>query len=204
MHPSLSTISINQMNDIKLWSHTKNLNNLVFLNKSKVEIKQLLNCVNCLSDSIVLNNFCNLILWKSEDKIRASASSPIIKVNLKKIIDFANQNRNEAIGLIDTYFIHKFKFSNKIKRVETETPGMIIDRLSIINLKLYHLDFYSTCIGQSFDIEYRERKKILNLQKKDLISKHKLSMNLYKNKLCIFRVYSPQKFYNEKRFFESK
>ena len=204
MLPSLPSISVIQINDIKLWNLTKKLNNISILNRSKVEIKELLSCVNCLSDSIILNNYCNLILWKSEDKIRASACSPIIKVNLKKIIDFANQNRNEAIGLIDTYFIHNFNFNNKIKRVETETPGMIIDRLSIINLKLYHLDLYSTCIGQSFDIEYRERRKILNLQKKDLIAKYKFSMNLYKNKLCLFRVYSPQKFYNEKRFFESK
>ena len=204
MLPSLSSISITQTNYIKLWNSTKKLNNLLILNRSKEEIKKLFRSVNCLSDSVNLNNYCNLILWKSEDKIRAITCSPINKVNLKKLIDFANLNRNEAIGLIDTYFIGKFNFNKKIKRVETETPGMIIDRLSIINLKLYHLDKYSACIGESFDVEYRERKKILNLQKKDLVKKYKFTMNLYKNKSCIFRVYSPQKFYNEKRFFESK
>src|SRR5690554_5093046 len=87
------------------------------------------------------NNMWNFLLWHEEDIARIKDIDPLRIVQAKRNIDQYNQSRNNAIEKIDewilTYLHHKnIRFSDKL---HSETPGMMIDRLSIMALKRYHM-----------------------------------------------------------------
>jgi type II secretory pathway component PulF len=60
---------------------------------------------------------------------------------LKRRIDSSNQDRTDLVELIDSYFFDKYK-DVQIKSsaiINTESPAWAIDRLSILHLKIYHM-----------------------------------------------------------------
>lgn len=60
---------------------------------------------------------------------------------LKRKIDASNQDRTDLVEYIDSYFLEKYR-SVEIKEgatINTESPAWAIDRLSILALKIYHM-----------------------------------------------------------------
>lgn len=80
------------------------------------------------------------VQWHLEDIIRDPSNKPEDIFGTKQKIDKSNQNRTDLVELIDDYFFDKFKDIEKKKdaRINTESLGWAIDRLSILNLKVYH------------------------------------------------------------------
>ncbi len=80
------------------------------------------------------------VQWHLEDIIRDPYISPEEAVKIKRKIDSSNQHRTDLVELIDDYLYDKFKSieTKANARINTESPGWAIDRLSILNLKLYH------------------------------------------------------------------
>lgn len=85
----------------------------------------------------------NFMLWHEEDKARIPDASDQQIAQVKRSIDRLNQLRNDWIERIDDELqAHLEEQGVRLKKMAikcTETPGSAIDRLSIMSLRLYHL-----------------------------------------------------------------
>ena len=82
------------------------------------------------------------IQWHLEDIIRVPDISPDEALKIKRRIDSSNQDRTDIVEDLDDYFFEKYSNSNpsKLAILNTETPAWAIDRLSILALKIYHMN----------------------------------------------------------------
>ena len=62
-------------------------------------------------------------------------------MQIKRRIDKSNQDRTDLVELIDSYFLDKYKEVKVLDNavINTESPAWAIDRLSILALKIYHM-----------------------------------------------------------------
>ena len=81
------------------------------------------------------------IQWAYEDIIRDPNIDPESALKLKRMIDASNQERTDMVEFIDGYFLDVFKDVEPISsaKVNSESPAWAIDRLSILALKIYHM-----------------------------------------------------------------
>lgn len=86
-------------------------------------------------------NWIDTVQWHYEDIIRDPDIDPVAALALKRQIDSSNQDRTDLVEFIDSYFLNKYQ-SVKIKHnatINTESPAWALDRLSILALKIYHM-----------------------------------------------------------------
>jgi hypothetical protein len=85
----------------------------------------------------------NFQLWHEEDIARSPEVGDSGVARAKRNIDRWNQCRNDAIEQIDDWIAHQLEQQAVVPlpgaRWNTETPGNAIDRLSVLSLRLYHL-----------------------------------------------------------------
>ncbi len=85
--------------------------------------------------------FINCFQWHLEDACRIHYQAPLRLAHLKQAIDQSNQRRVTKIDEIDQYVlsqIHQQRPEPFNVPVALITPGNLIDRLSILELKKYH------------------------------------------------------------------
>lgn len=82
---------------------------------------------------------CNFELWHEEDRARRDDQGFEFVYRAKRNIDQWNQRRNDCIERIDAWFAERSPTFHAGTPMNSETPGMIIDRLSILALKNYHM-----------------------------------------------------------------
>ena len=90
---------------------------------------------------LYLKNWIDTVQWHLEDIIRDPHIDPVAALALKRRIDSSNQDRTDLVELIDSYFFDKYK-DVQIKShaiINTESPAWAMDRLSILHLKIYHM-----------------------------------------------------------------
>lgn len=90
---------------------------------------------------LYLKNWIDTVQWHLEDIIRNPAIDPVGALKIKRRIDKSNQERTDLVELIDSYFLDQYK-DVKITsdaKINTESPAWAIDRLSILALKIYHM-----------------------------------------------------------------
>jgi hypothetical protein len=83
----------------------------------------------------------NYDLWHTEDEARRPGATEAQIVDVKRRIDATNQLRNdlsEKIDLALLEFIATQGLPNSAAPLNSESPGLIVDRLSILALKIYH------------------------------------------------------------------
>ena len=87
-------------------------------------------------------NSIDTIQWHLEDIVRRPDLSSEELVAVKRRIDRLNQERTDTVEQMDDYFLDYFsKFSKKATaRMHSETPAWLLDRMSILCLKIYHMD----------------------------------------------------------------
>lgn len=80
--------------------------------------------------------------WHMEDVIRDPAIDPVAALELKRRIDRSNQERTDLVEEIDDYFRRKYADVKPAAdaTINTETPAWAVDRLSILALKIYHMN----------------------------------------------------------------
>ncbi|MCK5441612.1 MAG: DUF4254 domain-containing protein [Maribacter sp.] len=86
-------------------------------------------------------NWIDTVQWHYEDIIRDPDIDPEEALLLKRQIDSSNQDRTDLVEYIDSYFLLKYE-SVEIRDnaiINTESPAWAIDRLSILALKIYHM-----------------------------------------------------------------
>jgi hypothetical protein len=79
----------------------------------------------------------NFELWHEEDKARAPEVTDAEIARVKRSIDGLNQRRNDLVEKMDAWLIERLE-QNAAAPLNSETPGLMIDRLSILALKIYH------------------------------------------------------------------
>ncbi|MDR1698453.1 MAG: DUF4254 domain-containing protein [Prevotellaceae bacterium] len=90
---------------------------------------------------LFLKNWIDTVQWHLEDIIRNPAIDPVEALVIKRRIDKSNQERTDLVELIDSFFLDMYK-AVKIQpdaKINTESPAWAIDRLSILALKIYHM-----------------------------------------------------------------
>lgn len=112
------------------------------------------------------NNHWNFLLWHEEDIARIPDIEPEKMLVTKRKIDRYNQLRNNSIEKIDEWILAFLtsKIVNQGKALHSETPGMMIDRLSIMNLKLYHMQKETTRRSASPLHKARCKEKVIILK----------------------------------------
>ena len=90
---------------------------------------------------LYLKNYIDTVQWHLEDIVRDPNIDPLEGIALKRRIDKSNQERTDLVEKIDDYFLHQFKEVNTQTNatVNTESPAWAIDRLSILELKIWHM-----------------------------------------------------------------
>lgn len=85
----------------------------------------------------------NYLLWHEEDIARSPDVPDSEIARVKRSIDRLNQQRNDWIEKVDDHLSDLLAASNvkpqESAKLNTETPGAAIDRLSILALRIYHL-----------------------------------------------------------------
>jgi hypothetical protein len=90
---------------------------------------------------LYLKNHIDTVQWHLEDIVRDPNIDPVEGIALKRRIDRSNQERTDLVEKIDDYFLHLFKDAvvSPDAKVNTESPAWAIDRLSILALKIWHM-----------------------------------------------------------------
>lgn len=86
----------------------------------------------------------NFLLWHEEDIARSPDVGDTRIAEVKRKIDGHNQNRNDWIEKIDDWLTEQLDMHGLVPEknapMNTETPGSVIDRLSIMALRIYHME----------------------------------------------------------------
>lgn len=86
-------------------------------------------------------NWIDTVQWHYEDLIREPSIDPVAALVLKRKIDASNQDRTDMVEYIDSYFLQEFSSVEHQQgaTINTESPAWAIDRLSILAIKIYHM-----------------------------------------------------------------
>jgi hypothetical protein len=90
---------------------------------------------------LYLKNWIDTVQWHLEDIIRDPKIDPAEALGIKRWIDRSNQERTDVVEYIDSYFLEKYSKTAPAADagINTESPAWAIDRLSILALKIYHM-----------------------------------------------------------------
>jgi len=156
---------------------------------------------NKLEHLLYLKNWIDTVQWHLEDIIRNPAIDPAEALVIKRRIDYSNQERTDVVEFIDSYFLDQYK---SIKpqpdaSVNTESPAWAIDRLSILALKIYHMNAEVTRPGASEEhIATCQNKLAVLLEQRADLSKaiDELLRDIERGKKYM-KVYKQMKMYND-------
>ena len=145
----------------------------------------------------------NFELWHEEDKARDPAASAQEIVGVKRNIDGFNKERTDTIEAVDELLLRQLA-EGGVKPgadspLHSETLGSIIDRLTILALRIYHMkeETLREDADEAHRQKCRERLKVLAEQERDLSD----CLRALLEELCSgrkrFKIYRQMKMYND-------
>ena len=150
---------------------------------------------------LYLKNWIDAVQWHLEDIIRNPSIDPAEALMIKRRIDKSNQDRTDLVELIDSFFLDQYK---KVKvlpnaTINTESPAWAVDRLSILILKIYHMqqEVDRTDTTPEHNDKCKEKLRVLFEQKKDLcMALDQLLADISAGRKYM-KVYKQMKMYND-------
>ncbi len=141
------------------------------------------------------------VQWHYEDIIRDPNIDPVSAIKLKRQIDASNQDRTDMVEFIDSYFLEKFK-DVKAKTnatINSESPAWALDRLSILALKIYHMDEEAnrSDASQEHRIKCQSKLDVLLEQRIDLSEAIDQLLKDIESGDKFMKVYKQMKMYND-------
>ena len=139
--------------------------------------------------------------WHYEDIIRDKNIDPVAALKLKRQIDASNQDRTDMVEYIDSYFLEKYKdvTPKEDATINSESPAWAIDRLSILALKIYHMDeeVQRDDASQEHKMKCKAKLDVLLEQRVDLSTAINQLLNDIENGEKYMKVYKQMKMYND-------
>lgn len=151
--------------------------------------------------SIAANHRCNHLLWNEEDQARRTDVPDSAIAASKRAIDGYNQLRNDAVERIDETLL--MRLAGVSPRADawhnSETAGSMIDRLSILALKIHHMRMQTlrTDAAPAHVASCTERLHRLERQRDDLARCLDTLLGRAAEGAAFWRVYRQFKMYND-------
>lgn len=146
-------------------------------------------------------NRIDAVQWHLEDIIRDPEIDPVAALALKRRIDRSNQERTDMVEELDTYFrtIYADVKPAPDATINTESPAWAIDRLSILALKIYHMEAEVNRADATAEHRARCAAKlaVLTEQRADLISAIDCLLDDIATGRKYMKVYRQMKMYND-------
>jgi hypothetical protein len=149
--------------------------------------------------AVLAQHRANFDLWHEEDKARDPSATDAQTASVKHAIDAVNQRRNDLVEAIDRLLLAEAGHQNEDAPLHSETPGMIVDRLSILSLKLYHTQ-EEACRATATDAHRQrnlERLAVLGEQRDDLAACLDRLWREIQAGARRFKLYRQMKMYND-------
>lgn len=141
------------------------------------------------------------VQWHYEDLIRDPTISPEDALALKRKIDASNQDRTDTVEYVDSYFLDLFDNiePKSDAKINTESPAWGIDRLSILALKIYHMNEEAnrTHASEKHQMACKAKLNVLLEQRKDLSLAIDQLLEDIKVGDKYMKVYKQMKMYND-------
>ncbi|MCX2429387.1 DUF4254 domain-containing protein [Pedobacter sp. GR22-10] len=154
-----------------------------------------------LEHLLYVKNWIDTAQWHMEDVVRNPNIDPAEGLSWKRRIDAQNQVRTDMVEFIDGYFLNLYRGITALPdaKINTESPAWAIDRLSILALKIYHMQ--EEAERETASAEHREqcqaKLNILLSQREDLsTSIDQLLADIEAGKKYM-KVYKQMKMYND-------
>lgn len=154
-----------------------------------------------LEHMLYAKNWIDTVQWHLEDLIRNPEIDPAAGMELKRRIDSSNQKRTDMVERIDDYFAREFAHVTPAPaaRINSETPAWLLDRMSILVLKIYHMD--EQAHRKDADERHRQqcvaRLNVLLEQKDDMRQAFDELVDDIAHGVRRFKVYRQMKMYND-------
>lgn len=154
-----------------------------------------------LEHLLYLKNWIDTVQWHLEDIIRDPVIDPAAALAVKRRIDRSNQERTDVVEYIDGYFLQKFKDIRPAKdaTINTESPAWALDRLSILALKIYHMqaEINRPDASEEHKITCQQKLNTLLEQRKDLSQAIDDLLKEIEQGKKYMKVYKQMKMYND-------
>ena len=146
-------------------------------------------------------NWIDAVQWHLEDIIRDPNIDPVEALKLKRRIDASNQERTDMVEYLDSYFLDLYKDvkTNEDTPLNTETPAWAFDRLSILQLKIYHMEqeVKRTDVPKEHIQKCQEKLDVLLQQEIDLSTAIEQLLQDFATGRKKMKVYKQMKMYND-------
>ena len=156
---------------------------------------------NSIDHLLYRKNWIDTVQWHYEDLIRDPEIDPVKGMNLKRKIDASNQDRTDTVEHIDGYFLDLYKDVQLFKSatVNSESPAWAIDRLSILELKIYHMEEEANRseASNSHRQSCNNKLQVLLIQRIDLSSAIDQLLEDLNKGYKFMKVYKQMKMYND-------
>ncbi len=150
---------------------------------------------------LYLKNWIDTVQWHFEDIIRDPNIDPVAALKLKRRIDVSNQERTDMVEYIDSYFLQKnaHVVVKDNAKINSESPAWAFDRLSILALKIYHMNEEATRAEASQDHRDKCQAKlnVLLEQRTDLSTAIDDLLTDIESGDKFMKVYKQMKMYND-------
>lgn len=154
-----------------------------------------------VDNTLYAKNWIDAVQWHLEDIIRDPHINPVEALGIKRRIDHSNQERTDMVEELDTYFRSHYAdvTIQPDATINTESPAWAIDRLSILALKIYHMQQEVARTDASADHRQKCAAKlsILTQQKEDLILAIDTLLDDIAAGRKYMKVYRQMKMYND-------
>ena len=154
-----------------------------------------------LNHLLYRKNWIDTVQWHYEDIIRDPHIDPVAALDLKRKIDVSNQDRTDMVEYIDSYFLDSYKEVKPLPEatINTESPAWAVDRLSILALKIYHMqeEVNRPDATPEHRAKCQEKLNVLLEQKKDLSTALNQLLDDIAAGRKYMKVYKQMKMYND-------
>ena len=146
-------------------------------------------------------NRIDAVQWHLEDIIRDPNIDPVAALALKRRIDASNQDRTDMVEELDSWLRDKYADVHVLPdaTINTESPAWALDRLSILALKIYHMDLeaHRPDADDAHRAKCAAKLNILLQQRVDLISAINALIDDIASGRKYMKVYRQMKMYND-------